>query len=75
MNFNYTWIMSAITVWSMWLAGDRKKLAWVLGLINQGLWLLFIFQTKAWGLLPMNVALVITYSRNLIITKKELNAK
>lgn len=70
MNFNYTWIMSAITVWSMWLAGENKRTAWVLGLFNQGLWLLFIFQTKAWGLLPMNIALTITYTRNLLTKGK-----
>lgn len=66
MKIDYTWIMSAITIYMMWLAGDKKKLAWGLGLVNQALWLLFIFQKQAWGLLPMNIALWIVYGRNLL---------
>lgn len=59
------WIMSAITIYTMWLAGDKKKLAWKIGLFNQILWAMFIYQTQAWGLLPMTIAITFTYARNL----------
>lgn len=58
------WLLSAITVYSMLLAGNKRCGAWVVGLINQALWLVYIFAAGAWGLLPMNVALWIVYARN-----------
>jgi len=58
------WILSAITIYTMWLAGERSKNAWLIGLANQALWLLWIVAMRAWGLLPMNIALWIVYGRN-----------
>lgn len=60
------WILSAITIYSMLLAGNKRRGAWVVGLVNQALWLIWIVLTAAWGLLPMNVALWIIYARNYI---------
>lgn len=34
------------------LAGNKKRSAWIVGLINQFLWLIWIFTIQAWGLLP-----------------------
>ena len=60
------WLLSAITIYSMLLAGNKKKSAWLVGLINQFLWLIWIVASNAWGLLPMNVALWVVYFRNYI---------
>lgn len=59
------WIMSFVTVYSMFLAGSKAKAAWELALVNQVLWLVYIVGTHAWGLLPMNFALWYVYFRNL----------
>lgn len=58
------WLLSAITIWTMFLAGDHHKKTWQLGLVNQALWLIWIIAIGAWGLLPMNLALWIVYTRN-----------
>jgi hypothetical protein len=58
------WLLSAITIYSMWLAGERKSYTWLIGLANQALWLVWIIATEAWGLLPMNLALWFVYGRN-----------
>lgn len=58
------WLLSAITIYTMFLAGDRKKYTWLIGLGNQALWLVWIVASAAWGLLPMNIALWIVYTRN-----------
>lgn len=58
------WLLSAITIYSMMLAGDKKRNAWAVGLLNQALWLTFILLSGTWGLLPMNIALWIVYARN-----------
>lgn len=59
------WILSAITVYQNLLAGNRDSFAWVLGLVNQLLWLVWIVSTKNWGLIPLNLCLWVVYARNL----------
>ncbi len=58
------WLLSAITIWMFLLAGNKKKYSWLVGLFNQFLWLIWIVVSANWGLLPMNIALWVVYSRN-----------
>lgn len=58
------YLLSALTIYSMLLAGNKKKGAWLVGLVNQLLWLFWIILSSAWGLLPMNIALWVVYGRN-----------
>lgn len=58
------WLLSAITIYTMFLAGSRKRYAWAVGLGNQLLWLVWIIASASWGLLPMNLALWVVYTRN-----------
>jgi hypothetical protein len=58
------WLLSAITIWMTLLAGNKHPKAWLVGLGNQLLWLIWIVTVGAWGLLPMNIALWIVYGRN-----------
>lgn len=58
------WLMSAITIYMTLLAGNKNRNAWLIGLVNQALWLSWIITTHTWGLLPMNLALWIVYGRN-----------
>ena len=60
------WLLSAITIYMTVLAGSKKKNAWLFGLINQALWLVWIVFSQNWGLIPMNIALWIVYTRNHI---------
>jgi hypothetical protein len=58
------WLLSAITIWMTVLAGNKHPSAWLIGLVNQFLWLVWIVLAGAYGLLPMNIALWIVYGRN-----------
>lgn len=58
------WLLSAITIWMTLLAGNKHPNAWLVGLGNQGLWLVWIVISGAWGFLPMNLALWAVYARN-----------
>jgi len=60
------WVLSANTLYVMFLAGNKRKGAWALGLAGQLLWLIWIILTKSWGLLPMNIGLWVVYGRNHI---------
>ncbi len=57
-------LLSAITIWMTLLAGNKHPRAWLVGLVGQALWLIWILAASAWGLLPMNVALWVVYARN-----------
>lgn len=57
--------LSVITLTVMWLAGNKRWEALALGLGGQALWLVFIVVFEAWGLLPLSVALIGVYGRNL----------
>lgn len=59
-------LTSIVTLYGMWLAGSHDWRGWLLGLVNQVLWFVFIVAFGAWGLLPLNIALVFVYSRNLV---------
>ncbi len=63
-------LTSTVTLYGMWLAGSHRWTGWLVGLANQALWLAFIVMFGAWGLLPLNVALVVVYSRNLVKWKR-----
>lgn len=58
------WLLSAITIWMTLLAGNIHKSAWLVGLGNQALWLVWIVTTNTWGLIPLNIALWVVYARN-----------
>lgn len=58
------WLLSAITIWMTLMAGNKHPKAWLIGLGNQLLWLIWIYAVGAWGLLPMNLALWVVYGRN-----------
>lgn len=58
------WLLSAITIWMNLMAGNKHPSAWLVGLVNQGLWLFWIGATSNWGFLPMNMALWLVYWRN-----------
>lgn len=60
----FPWMLSVITITSLVRAGDGKQDAWIIALIGNFLWLVYIIAASAWGLLPMNLALWYVYGRN-----------
>ena len=65
------WLLSAITIWMTLLAGNKHPKAWLVGLVNQALWLVWIIASETWGMLPMNIALWVVYGRNHFKWAKE----
>lgn len=58
------YILSAITVYTVVLAGNNNRNAWLISMFNQLLWLIWIVASNTWGLLPMNITLWIAFYRN-----------
>lgn len=67
----FPYVLSVVTLTQAHMAGSKHKHAWSLGMVNQLLWLLFIFYTETYGLLVLNIGLWIVYIRNHLLWYKE----
>jgi hypothetical protein len=67
------WFTSAFTLLSIYLTGQKKWYGWLIGLLNQTLWITTAVMFAEWGLLPLTIALVGLYSFNMIRWRKELH--
>ena len=65
------WLLSAITIWSSFLAGNKDIKAWKVALCNQFLWSVWVIVSQTWGFVPLNIALWIVYYRNYRKWKNE----
>jgi len=65
------WIMSAATVYTMFLAGNKSPSTWVVALLSQAMWLIWIIASQSWGLLPGHAALWWVYARNFVKWREE----
>lgn len=59
------WVISALTITAMHLAGNKSRHAWTLGLFNQTLWTAWVVHTESWGLLVTVAGMIFVYTRNL----------
>lgn len=60
------WATSAGTLLGMWLVSQKRSVGWIVGLVNQVLWVTFAVVYSAWGLLPLTLALIVIYTRALL---------
>ena len=60
------WVLSALTIYSAVLCGDKKASGWIVGLANQVLWATWIIASETWGMLPMNIVLAAIFARNFM---------
>lgn len=62
---------SVVTLFAMWLIAKKDWRGWLVGLVNQALWLWLIVDTQAWGLLILTGSLSILYTAALIKWRRE----
>jgi hypothetical protein len=67
------WMLSANTLALTYLVGNKSNAGWLLGVIGQAMWFLFIVTWQVWGLLPLAIGLTILYARNLVKWHREKN--
>lgn len=58
------WYLSGATLWMTFMAGNNNPRTWIVGLVNQALWLVWIILSKSWGLIPLNFGLWYAYYKN-----------
>lgn len=62
--FILPWILSCLTLWMTFLAGNNNPKTWLIGLFSQCLWIIWILLSKSWGLIPLNLGMWVIYYRN-----------
>ena len=67
----FSFILSALSLLSLWLMGNKNKLGIVVGLANQLLWVVYAVMLKQYGLLIGVIAYMIIHIRNLAKWSKE----
>lgn len=60
------WVVGFTTLVSVELMIRKKWYAWVTAILNQFVWLAFIYYEDQWGLLPLNLLLFIQNTRGLL---------
>ena len=67
----FPWFLSAITIFYMYLAGIKYRNTWLISFVAQILWVIWIVMVEAWGLIPMQIALLYISIKNHIEWIKE----
>lgn len=67
----WSWILASIGVTGLWIAGNKSKWGWVIGITSQALWIAYAITTSQWGFLFSAFAYGTVYVRNLIKWRKD----
>lgn len=65
-----TWIITVVTIYYVWAIGELKLHGWLMAILTQLLWLIYIYATKSWGLIPISIVLGWLAFKNYNIWKK-----
>ena len=67
----FSYLLSIISLVTLWLIGNKNKAGFILGLLNQILWIWYALMLKQYGLLVGVIAYAVIYIRNLIKWNKD----
>ena len=67
----FSYLLSIISLVTLWLIGNKNKAGFVLGLLNQVLWIWYALMLKQYGLLVGVIAYAAICIRNLIKLNKD----
>jgi hypothetical protein len=67
----FSYLLSIVSLVTLWLIGNKNKAGFVLGLLNQILWTWYALTLKQYGLLVGVIAYTVIYIRNLIKWNKD----
>lgn len=62
----WSWLLMAVGVTGLWLAGSQRKVGWYVGLFAQVLWVAFALSTHQFGFLVSAFAYGTVYLRNVL---------
>jgi nicotinamide riboside transporter PnuC len=67
----WSWILAAIGITGIWLAGSRRTIGWTIGVAAQLLWIAYAIATHQWGFIASALAYGFVYARNWAKWRRE----
>lgn len=67
----WSWLLTAVGILGLFLAGSRNKVGWLIGLFAQVLWLIFGITTEQYGFIFSAFAYGFVYVRNYLRWRSE----
>lgn len=67
----WSWILTAIGIFGLYVAGSKKSWGWLVGLSAQGLWLAYAISTEQYGFVISAFAYGWVYLRNFLAWRRE----
>ena len=61
----WSYILAAVGILGLWLAGNKNKWGWAIGLGAQVLWIIYAVVTKQYGFIFSSLGYGFVYIRNL----------
>ena len=71
----WSWLLAAVGIFGLWLAGRKDYRGWFVGLGAQILWIAYATVTHQWGFYVSALAYGYIYGRNGMIWLREQRAK
>lgn len=69
----WSWILTAVGVFGLWLAGRRSPWGWAVGMGAQGLWVSYAVATAQYGFLVSAGAYFWVYLKNFRAWRREIS--
>lgn len=60
----WPFVLSALGVLGMYLAGKKLKSGWAVGIFAQVVWIVYAIATGQWGFIPASIAYGYVYIKN-----------
>jgi len=60
----WSWLLTAVGVTGLWIAGSKRRLGWGIGISAQVLWVSYAVATQQWGFIASALAYGFVYVRN-----------
>jgi hypothetical protein len=60
----WSYLLTAVGVFGLWLAGRHDTRGWIVGIFAQGLWIAYATATHQWGFYISALAYGWVYSKN-----------
>lgn len=71
----WSWMLTAVGVFGLYLAGRRSPWGWAVGIAAQALWFAYAVSTRQWGFVVSCFAYAWVYVRNFRRWRADLRAE
>jgi len=71
----WSWVLAAVGIAGLWLAGSGRPAGWMIGVGAQVLWIAYAVATDQYGFIVTAVAYAFVYARGAIRQRAEVQRR